>query len=80
MQTPPVPPEQFYYLIAGLLGAFILWGIGYYIVSTHGYMKQMTKIVNDLGKMLAVHEEKHEQHERELEILRGNNGGKRKFQ
>jgi hypothetical protein len=33
-------------------------------------MKQMTKIVNDLSRMLAVHEEKHEQHEKELVHLR----------
>lgn len=80
MNQIPVPPEQFYYLITFLLGSFIVWGIGYYIVSTHGYMKKMTELINDLSRMIAVHEEKHDQHERELAELKAINNGKRKHQ
>jgi len=77
MPTLDQDPLPLYYLIIFLFGSFIVWGIGYYIVSTHGYMKKMSAIVEELGRIVAVHDEKHEQHEKEIIELRYN--GKRKM-
>lgn len=64
-----LPPDSFYYVLSFLFGAGLLWVIRSYIVRTDKILTQLSDTVADLKTMVAVHEQKHEQHEQQYDHL-----------
>ncbi|MFZ2905319.1 MAG: hypothetical protein WAZ98_03850 [Cyclobacteriaceae bacterium] len=68
--APVIPPDNFYYILFLLLGAGLIWVIKVYINRTDETLKQITTSVSNMDKLLAIHEHKHEQHEKEIAELK----------
>lgn len=64
-----MPPDSFYYTMFVLVGMALIWIIRTYIDRTDKTLKQLVDTVAKLDKMIGIHEEKHENHERELARL-----------
>ncbi len=69
LQQIPMPPDSFYYTMFLLVGAALIWIIRTYIDRTDKTLKQLVDTVARLDKMIGIHEEKHDQHEKEFERL-----------
>ena len=64
------PPEGFYYLIATLFGAGLLYAIRSFVVTTNLMLKQLTDSVTGIQQILAVHEHRH----KALDLKEANEG------
>lgn len=69
-QIAPVPPDSFYYILFLLLGTGLIWVIKVYISRTEETLKQISASVSNMDKILAIHEHRHERHEKEIEELK----------
>ena len=76
-----LPPDSFYYILTLLFGAALIWVIKISIHKADAILKSLAETVADLKTMVAVHENKHEDQERRLNLLETketNKSGKKK--
>lgn len=69
-QAIPMPPDSFYYTMFVLVATALIWIIRTYIDRTDKTLKQLVDTVARLDKMIGIHEEKHDNHEKEFERIR----------
>jgi hypothetical protein len=64
-----LPPDSFYYVLSFLFGGALIWVIKISIHKTDAILKSLAETVADLKTIVAVHENKHEDEERRLDLL-----------
>lgn len=67
---PQIPPDGFYYTLSMILAGALIWVIKIYLNRTDTTLRQLVDAVAKLDKMLGIHEERHEHHEKQIDELK----------